>query len=221
MGDKIHKAANVLSLESADDVYRVLISLWQQPEEIVLGASEAETTATARGAAAHIEDPVRRMMYLDLVGYLPDDILVKVDRASMAVGLEARVPLLDHRLVEFTWSLPTRLLRRNGQSKWPLRQVLDRYVPRDLIERPKMGFGVPIDTWLKGALRDWAEPLLDERRLTEEGLFNPAPIRKAWRAHLDGRENLQHRLWGILMFQSWTEAQRPNRYVLPSASAGG
>jgi len=221
VGDKIHKAASVLGLDSADEVYRVLVSFWQRPEDVVIGASEPETSATGPGAGAHIADPVRRMMYLDLVGYLPDDILVKVDRASMAVGLEARVPLLDHRLVEFTWSLPVHLLRRDGQSKWPLRRVLDRYVPRTLIERPKMGFGVPIDAWLRGPMRDWAEALLDEHRLSEEGLFKPAPIREAWLAHVEGGENLQHQLWSILMFQAWKEAQLPatTRHVLPPASA--
>ena len=167
IGDKVHKAANVIGLSSVDEVYRALVSLWQRPSDIVLGASEPATPFTATGQLGQLADPVRRMMYLDLVSYLPDDILVKVDRAAMAVGLEARVPLLDHRLVEFTWSLPLTLLRRDGQSKWPLRRVLERYVPRSLTDRPKMGFGVPIDSWLRGGLRDWAESLLDARRLRE------------------------------------------------------
>ena len=190
IGDKVHKAANVVGLSSADDVYRALVSLWQRPSDIVLGASEPETPFTATGRLGQLADPVRRMMYLDLVSYLPDDILVKVDRAAMAVGLEARVPLLDHRLVEFTWTLPLELLRRDGQSKWPLRRVLERYVPRSLTDRPKMGFGVPIDSWLRGGLRDWAESLLDERRLAQEGQFDPAPIRAAWEAHLRGSPQL-------------------------------
>jgi asparagine synthase (glutamine-hydrolysing) len=162
-----------------------------------------------------LADPIRRMMYRDLVGYLPDDILVKVDRASMAVGLEARVPLLDHRLVEFSLTLPLDLLRREGATKWPLRRILARHVPPALTERPKMGFGVPIDTWLRGGLRDWAESLLDGRRLAEGGLFHPGPIRAAWQAHLDGHRNLQYPLWSVLMFQAWDEEQRAARATPP------
>jgi asparagine synthase (glutamine-hydrolysing) len=157
-------------------------------------------------------------VYLDLIDYLPDDILVKVDRASMASGSGTR-SLLDHRLVEFTWSLPIDLLRRDRQSKWPLRQVLDRYVPRSLVERPKMGFGVPIDSWLRGGLRDWAESLLDARRLAEEGMFRPDVIRAAWQAHLDGHRNLQYQLWSVLMFQAWNETQGSCGSERPIAAA--
>jgi asparagine synthase (glutamine-hydrolysing) len=210
IGDNVHKAANVIGLSSSDEVYRALVSLWQRPDDIVLGALEPETPFTATGRLGAFADPVRRMMYLDLVSYLPDDILVKVDRAAMAVGLEARVPLLDHRIVEFTWSLPLTFLRREGQSKWPLRRVLERYVPPSLTDRPKMGFGVPLDTWLRGGLRDWAESLLDARRLAQEGQFNPAPIRAAWEAHLAGHRNMQYPLWSVLMFQAWNEAQHSN-----------
>lgn len=207
IGDKIHKAANVVRHGTAPEIYQALVSLWQHPESAVIGSSEPTIPLTDVHSAVPFAEPMRHMMYLDLVGYLPDDILVKVDRASMAVGLEARVPLLDHRLVEFTWSLPLDLLRRDGQSKWLLRQVLDRYVPRSLIERPKMGFGVPLDSWLRGGLRDWAENLLDPRRLAEEGLFHPELIRAAWQAHLDGHRNLQYQLWSVLMFQAWNEAR--------------
>jgi asparagine synthase (glutamine-hydrolysing) len=218
-GDKIHKAAGVVGLGSSDEIYQALISLWQQPETIVIGGSEPQPAFPTGATALPESEPVRRMMYLDLVSYLPDDILVKVDRASMAVGLEARVPFLDHRLVEFTWKLPLDILRRGGVSKWPLRRVLDRYVPRSLTERPKMGFGVPIDTWLRGGLRDWAEDLLDERRLAREGLFRPEPIRAAWQAHLEGRRNFQYQLWSVLMFQAWNERERSDVSRRPMAAA--
>lgn len=205
VGDKLHKLAGVLALPNGEEFYRRLVSHWQDPAAVVLGSKEPLTALTGLTDVPQLPSFVQRMMYLDLVSYLPEDILVKVDRASMGVSLESRVPLLDHRLVEFAWSLPMHMLRREGQSKWPLRQVLYRHVPRSLIERPKMGFGVPIDSWLRGSLREWGESLLDASRLNQEGFFNVDAIRHAWREHQSGERNQQYLLWDVLMFQSWAE----------------
>jgi asparagine synthase (glutamine-hydrolysing) len=148
------------------------------------------------------------MMFMDAMTYLPDDILVKVDRAAMANSLETRVPLLDHRVVELAWSLPMSMKIRDGKSKWILRQVLYQYVPKQLIERPKAGFSIPLSDWLRGPLREWAEGLLDARRLQREGFFNVQYIRAKWRAHLEGARNNQSLLWNVLMFQTWLEEQK-------------
>ena len=205
LGDKLHKAAGVLASGSVDALYLGLVSHWVDPASVVIGGTEPPTLLTGNAPALNGLDDIQRMMALDTLTYLPDDILVKVDRAGMGVSLEGRVPFLDHRVVEFAWTLPQNMKLRDGVSKWVLRQVLYRHVPKELIERPKMGFGVPIGDWLRGPLRDWAENLLDEARLRRDGYFHPAPIRQKWAEHLSGARNWQHHLWDVLMFQAWLE----------------
>ncbi|MCL5779523.1 MAG: asparagine synthase (glutamine-hydrolyzing) [Firmicutes bacterium] len=204
-GYKLHKLAEVLAAGSPEAMYYGLVSHWKNPTGVVIGSTEPPTVVTDRSRWADLQDFTQRMMYLDLVTYLPNDILTKVDRASMGVSLEARVPLLDHRVVEFAWRVPLSMKIRNGQSKWLLRQVLYKYVPKELIERPKMGFGIPIDDWLRGPLRDWAEDLLSEERLKREGYLRPEPIRKLWKEHLSGKRNWQYHLWDVLMFEAWLD----------------
>lgn len=204
-GEKLNKFAALLSVASQDALYRSLVSWWKEPETVVRGGHEPIGPLDDVSIQKRFTNFTERMMLWDTVTYLPDDILVKVDRASMGVSLEARAPLLDHRLVEWAWQLPLSFKLRNGQGKWLLRQVLYRYVPATLIERPKQGFGVPIDSWLRGPLREWAESLLAEDRLAREGFFNPKPIRALWQAHVAGSRNEPHQLWAILMFQAWKE----------------
>ena len=208
IGDKIHKAAQLLALRTIDEVYLRLCSQWPNPEEIVINGHEHPTMLSGLEPLPLLSSAVERMMYIDMMSYLPDDILVKVDRAAMAVSLETRVPLLDHRIVEFALSLPLSILRAEGGTKWPLRQLLFRHVPKNLIERPKMGFGVPIDRWLRGALRDWAEELLNEDRIRLDGFFHPELIQAVWKEHLSGRRNHQYFLWNVLMFQAWLSGQQ-------------
>ncbi len=208
LGLKLDKLAEALSASDGQAFYGSLCSHWKMPDQVVIDASEPEDLAVSLERLSSLPGLREQMMLLDMLTYLPNDILTKVDRASMAVSLEARVPLLDHRLVEFAWRVPTEYKVRNGQGKWLLRQVLDRYVPRSLMERPKQGFGVPIEHWLRGPLRDWAESLLDESRLQQEGYLNPVQIRSAWNNHLAGRGHCCHNLWCVLMFQAWLEAQK-------------
>jgi asparagine synthase (glutamine-hydrolysing) len=203
-GDKLHKLADGLAHARAEDVYLQLVSLWTSPASIVLGGQEPATALTTPGASLTAE-PLLRAMHLDAVTYLPDDILVKVDRAAMAVGLETRAPLLDHRLYELAWRLPTHFKVHGGTGKRLLRQVLHSYVPAELVERPKMGFGVPIGSWLRGPLRPWAEDLLDERRLRDQGLLDPGPVRAAWDGHLSGTVDEKYRLWAVLVLQAWLD----------------
>jgi asparagine synthase (glutamine-hydrolysing) len=204
IGDKLHKAAPVLKLDNADALYRRLVTHWE-PDDIMLNAQEPESILADALARTEIPDLVSRMQFLDLVTYLPDDILTKVDRASMAVALEARVPLIDHRVVEFAWRLPRHTMERDGESKWILRQVLYRHVPPALIERPKMGFGIPLGEWLRGPLRDWAENLLSESRLRDSGLVDSTKVRRYWDEHLQGHRNWQYHLWDVLMLEAWHE----------------
>lgn len=205
VANKLDKLGDALCAQDRLDFYRSLVSHWKDPASVVLHADEPETSLTRPDWLPSLPGLREQMMYLDMMTYLPDDILTKVDRASMAVSLEARVPLLDHRLVEFAWRVPTEFKYRDGQGKWLLRQVLYRYVPQHLVDRPKRGFGVPIEHWLRGPLRAWAEDLLDEQRLREEAFFDPVPIRKMWHEHLSGRRRWHHQLWNLLMFQAWLE----------------
>lgn len=207
LGDKLQKGASVMASKTADELYLGLVSQWQDPGSIVIGGIEPSTLLRGNTPELMGLSDVERMMALDLLTYLPGDILTKVDRAAMGVSLETRVPFLDHRVVEWAWRLPQAMKLRDGQSKWILRQVLYRYVPRELIERPKVGFGVPIDSWLRGPLRSWAEALLEESRLEKEGYLHTAQIRLKWQEHLSGRRNWQYQLWNVLMFQVWLESQ--------------
>jgi len=203
--DKVTRLADFLRATSPSQLYELLVSHWAEPTKLVRDAFEPLTALTDPGRQAELRQNTERMMYTDLVSYLPGDILTKVDRASMAVGLEARVPLLDHRVVEFAWQLPLDLKIKHAEGKWILREILYKYVPRKLTDRPKQGFGIPIGDWLRGPLRDWAEGLLDERRLRVQGYLNPAPIRALWLNHLRGRVDEAYRLWDVLMFQAWLE----------------
>jgi len=208
-GTKMRKLAEVLSAEpETGAIYRQLMSHWAHPEDAVNGGIEPAGPLDSNYLAELVPDFIERMQYLDTVSYLPDDILTKVDRASMAVSLEARVPLLDHRVVAFSWTLPSAMKGADGRKRL-LRGVLSRYVPRELIERPKMGFSVPIHDWLSGRLRPWGDLLLDERRLRVEGIFRPEPIVKRWREHLAGSHDWHDSLWAVLMFQAWKDRWMP------------
>jgi asparagine synthase (glutamine-hydrolysing) len=208
-GDKLHKLGMRLrKIRDLDDLYVLLVSEWSDADGIVIGTGARNGLATDQIRLPPLEDPVARMMVMDGLTYLPGDILAKVDRAAMAVSLETRAPFLDRELIEFAWSLPKPMKFQGGKGKWLLRRLLDRYVPRELIERPKVGFSVPLDAWLRGPLRDWAETLLGETRLRQEGFLNPIPIRKAWQKHLRREASYGYRLWSVLMFQSWLEENR-------------
>jgi len=210
-GDNFHRLANVISEGDFPAFYRNLVSHWTDPGSVVRGGHEYKTNLTGLEGPSPTDNNVEQMMYWDLVSYLPDDILTKVDRASMAVGLEARVPLLDHRIVEFAWRLPLNFKMRNGVSKWILKEVLFKYIPPRLLDRPKAGFGVPLALWLRGPLRDWAESLLDRSRIESDGIFYPEPILQYWKEFLSGKRRWEFHLWDILIFQAWLKDQRPHK----------
>ncbi|KUZ64566.1 asparagine synthetase B [Burkholderia ubonensis] len=208
IGDRLHKLGHVMTADSRIGLYRLLMSAVHHPERIALAGQEPPTPLDTASAWPADLTFAEQAMAIDTLTYLPTDILTKVDRAAMAVSLETRMPFLDHHVVEFAWRLPAALRLPDGQSKVLLRRLLDAYVPASLIDRPKQGFCAPIDHWLRGSLRDWAETLLHPARLREEGFFDAAAVERLWRQHQTGRMNWQHQLWTVLMFQAWLEAQR-------------
>jgi asparagine synthase (glutamine-hydrolysing) len=212
--EDLEKFARMLNARSSAEMYLELVSHWKNPGDVVLRSYEPETIVENTSLWPRGLDFTRGMMYVDAVTYLPDDILAKIDRAAMGVSLETRIPLLDYRLVEFAWSLPISMKIRAGKGKWLLRQILYRYVPANIVERPKMGFAIPMHSWLRGPLRDWAESLLAESRLNSEGFFATRIVREKWERFLAGQDDHQFQLWDILMFQGWMREQQQ-----PTASA--
>lgn len=204
-GQRVHRLAEYLRSNSVEDLHRKLVSRWRFPEAVVVDGNEPPSLLDPHAVDGGELGDAERMMMLDMLTYLPDDILAKVDRASMRYSLECRAPLLDHRVVEFAWSLPVDMKYRAGQSKWALRQILYKHVPRELIERPKMGFEVPIAAWLRGPLNAWADALLAPERLRREGFFHAPLLRQKWDEHRSGACNWGLQLWNVLMFQSWLE----------------
>lgn len=202
-GERLHMLARALPARDPSDLYSRVAYAWQEPWKVVVGGEPDRIRSFERILSTGAADGVQAMMLADLTTYLPDDILVKVDRASMAVSLESRAPFLDHRIAEFALGLPMEQKIRDGEGKWILRRLLDRYVPRALVERPKAGFSVPIGEWIRGPLRPWAEELLSEHRLRQEGYLHPDPIRSRWMQHLDGSRDWTAALWSVLMFQAW------------------
>ena len=207
VGDKVHKAARVMSSRSAQDIYVGLVSKHPNPQTLVINGVEPDTCLIGNTPDFTALDDIQQMMALDTLSYLPEGVLTKLDRASMAVSLEGRAPFLDHRVFEFAWQLPLSMKMQGNDSKWILRQILYKYVPQALIDRPKMGFGVPLRDWLCGPLREWAETLLDEQRLVQEGYFNVPAVRALWAQHAGGRYDRSGILWAILMFQAWLQEQ--------------
>ncbi|MCU7879177.1 MAG: asparagine synthase (glutamine-hydrolyzing) [Candidatus Thiodiazotropha sp. (ex Lucinoma aequizonata)] len=214
-GDKVHKLAQIVAACDPEEIYWSLVSLWKDPEVLVLDSHEPVTVFTDPTQRTNLAELEHRMMLMDTLTYLPDDIMVKVDRAAMGVSLETRLPLLDHKLLEFAWSLPLEMKIRGNEQKYLLRKLLYRHVPASIIERPKMGFGIPLADWLRGPLRDWSEALLDERRLGEEGYFNPAMVQRYWKEHLSGQHNWSYHLWNVLTFQAWHDTSPTKQPTTP------
>ena len=206
MPEKLLKLVEVLPVNNRADFYNLVISHWKNAEQLVIGAKKVPTALTDNSQWSNVDSFEEWMMSIDAQQYMVDDILVKVDRAAMANSLEVRVPMLDHRVIELAWQLPLDMKIRDKSGKWVLREVLYKYVPKELIERPKKGFSIPLAQWLRGPLREWAEPLLAEKRLKEEGYFYPDKIRQVWEDHLQGKKDNSSKLWGVLMFQSWLES---------------
>jgi asparagine synthase (glutamine-hydrolysing) len=214
--ERATQIAMYCAADSMEGFYQTQMSLWKNPAALVRQGVEPTTHFTDKSAWLEAEQLTDRMMYADAMTYLPDDILVKVDRAAMGVSLETRVPILDHRVIEFAWRLPTRMKYRDAEGKWLLRRVLERHVPRDLTDRPKAGFSVPLGNWLRGELRDWAEALLAPRRLAAEGFFSPKVVEGYWRRVVAGNDALYSPIWLILAFQAWLETARNDHPTNPA-----
>jgi len=208
LADQVQKLAAILPLGGPEEMYQRLAVLWDQPERIVRDATAQPMLVTDRRGWPDLPGVMDRLMYVEAMTSLPDNMMVKLDRAAMGASLETRVPMLDHRIVEFSWRLPFRFKVRDGVGKWILREVLYRRVPRKMVERPKSGFDAPIDEWLRGPLRDWAEDLLSPGRLSSDGYLDPDPIVKRWRDHVSGKRKWQYHLWAVLMFQAWMDRHR-------------
>lgn len=211
VGDKVHKLAGTLASKNARCIYDDYIVHWPNSLDLVMESGKLSTILSMSDDSLIFDDQRSFMMYLDLVTYLPDCILAKVDRAAMGVSLETRVPYLDHRVMEFAWQLPLSMKFKNGKGKWILREILYKYVPQEMIERPKMGFGVPIGEWVRGPLKDWTESLVNETRLKNEGYLNPDLVSRTWNEHLSGTINWQFNLWDVLMFEAWLEKNKSSR----------
>ena len=212
VSDKLHKLIELLRGGDTLTLYRQLQSDWPRPEALVLGAKEPRGPHWDHDTSRPTPNLIDQLRLIDFLSYLPDHVLTKVDRATMSAGLEARVPLLDHRVVAFAWSVPSKIHVRNGKGKWLLREVLTRHVPRELIERPKWGFMPPLASWLRGPLKEWADALLDERCLREQGILQPGLVQARWRHHLstgNGRVEWCSPLWNVLTLQAWFEGQKP------------
>ena len=214
LGDKLHKLAPLLDADCGEEMFRRFVSHRHAPADWVPGASELPSIFDDPDASSD-SDLTHRMMYLDALSYLPDDILVKLDRAAMSVALETRVPLLDHEVIEFAWRVPVEMKIRKGEGKWLLRQVLYRYLPEQHFDRPKTGFSLPLASWLRGPLRSWAEDLLEETRLRNEGYFEPGLVRNMWREHCSGERDWRFGVWDILMFQAWLDREKKGDTIFP------